>query len=215
MDRRTREAVRYLGYKNHAVDDHTLTLIQDSFQELDLVADKRIIYRIFDLDTDGREQLKIGSMTVSSRQLSRNLKGCCQVLLLGATLGTCVDQKMRRYSLDEMARAAVMQACAAALLEDYLDEWQEQYAQEMREKGLYLRPRFSPGYGDFSIRHQEMILRMLDAAKTIGLSMTDGCMLVPSKSVTAVLGMSRHETSCHRHGCEVCEKTDCEFRRQA
>lgn len=213
MDRRTREAVRYLGYKNHAVDDHTLTLIQSSFQELDLVADKRIIYRFFDLDTNDEGKLKIENMIISSRQLDKNLKGCHQVILLGATLGIRVDQIIHRYSLDEMARAAVLQACAAALLEDYLDEWQNQCAQQMMAQNLYLRPRFSPGYGDFSIGHQEMILRMLDAAKTIGLSMTDGCMLVPSKSVTAILGVSRYGTLCHRHGCEVCEKTDCEYRR--
>ena len=32
--------------------------------------------------------------------------------------------------------------------------------------GLYLRPRFSPGYGDFDIHYQEPIMRMLDCAKT-------------------------------------------------
>ena len=47
MDTRTKEAVRYLGYGNHAVDGQTLELIRDSFEELDRVADKRIIYRIF------------------------------------------------------------------------------------------------------------------------------------------------------------------------
>ena len=46
MDTRTKEAVRYLGYGNHAVDGQTLELIRDSFEELDRVADKRIIYRI-------------------------------------------------------------------------------------------------------------------------------------------------------------------------
>ena len=34
MDTRTKEAVRYLGYGNHAVDNHTLDLIEDSFREL-------------------------------------------------------------------------------------------------------------------------------------------------------------------------------------
>ena len=44
MDTRTKEAVRYLGYGNHAVDGQTLELIRDSFEELDRVADKRITY---------------------------------------------------------------------------------------------------------------------------------------------------------------------------
>ena len=33
MDKRTREAVRYLGYGNHAVDEDTLLLIESSFQK--------------------------------------------------------------------------------------------------------------------------------------------------------------------------------------
>ena len=49
MDKRTREAVRYLGYGNHAVDEDTLLLIESSFQELSEAADKRIVYRIFNL----------------------------------------------------------------------------------------------------------------------------------------------------------------------
>lgn len=213
MDRRTREAVRYLGYKNHAVDDHTLFLIHSSFQELEKEAQRRIVYRIFDLKTNGRQQIMIGNMKIESHSLGKNLKGCEKVVMLGATLGNRVDQLIRRYSLDEMARAVVLQSCAAVLLEDFLDEWQKKMEDSLLKEGYYLRPRFSPGYGDFSVRHQEEILRMLDSAKKIGLSMTEGCMLTPSKSVTAVMGMSREQTNCHRQGCETCEKKDCAYRR--
>ena len=63
----------------------------------------------------------------------------------------------------------------------------------MKKEGYYIRPRFSPGYGDFDIAHQDMILRMLDTAKKIGLTLTGGNMLTPSKSVTAVIGLSETE----------------------
>lgn len=46
MDARVREAVRYLGYGGHAVDEQTLALIEDSFTELEEAVGKRIIYRI-------------------------------------------------------------------------------------------------------------------------------------------------------------------------
>ena len=49
MDKRTLEAVRYLGYGTHAVDDQTLALIRDSFEDLERVAKRRIVYRIFKL----------------------------------------------------------------------------------------------------------------------------------------------------------------------
>ena len=99
------------------------------------------------------------------------------------------------------------------MLEEYLDEWQDNLGREMQKEGYYLRPRFSPGYGDFSIDHQDMILRMLGSAKKIGLSLTDGNMLTPSKSVTALIGLSREKVPCHTNGCEACQKTDCAYRR--
>ena len=54
---------------------------------------------------------------------------------------------------------------------------------------------------------------MLDAPKRIGLSVTDGNMLTPTKSVTAVIGVGRTQLSCHVKGCESCGKRDCAYRR--
>lgn len=33
MDARTKEAIRYLGYGRHAVDDHTLKLVESCFED--------------------------------------------------------------------------------------------------------------------------------------------------------------------------------------
>ena len=86
-------------------------------------------------------------------------------------------------------------------------------ADEMAPEYKGMRPRFSPGYGDFDIHHQEEILRMLDAHKKIGLSMTESYMLTPTKSVTALIGFAEKEMDCPKSGCEVCEKKDCIYRR--
>lgn len=213
MDARTKEAVRYLGYGRHAVDEHTLALVESSFAELDQSACGRIIYRIFDLEFRGDGHIIIGKLDITSRNLDKNLTGCEKAIVLGATLGAKVDLLLRKYAIGDMARVVALQACAAAMLEEYLDDWQEREEEKLNKEGYYMRPRFSPGYGDFSIEHQEMILRMLDTAKTIGLTMTDSSMLTPSKSVTAVIGLSRTDMSCHIKGCEACGKTDCIYRR--
>lgn len=213
MDTRTKEAVRYLGYGNHAVDNHTLDLIEDSFRELDQVGRMKIVYRIFDVSMEKDGHLTIGKLEIDSKNLSRNLKGCDQAIVLGATLGTGVDMLIRKYSLTDMARVVVLQACGAAMLEEELDQWQEKIADQFLKENLYLRPRFSPGYGDFSIEHQTMVVRMLDASKKIGLTVTDSLMLSPSKSVTAVIGISETKRICTVKGCEACTKTDCEYRR--
>lgn len=213
MDARIKEAVRYLGYGNHAVDEQTLALVEDSFDELDRAAERRIIYRIFDLVRGEQGSLTLGKMNIVSENLYKNLRDCKEALLLGATLGIGVDLLLKRYSLTDMSRAVVLQAAAAAMLEEYLDECQKKLGAELEAEGKYLRPRFSPGYGDFDIRHQDMILRMLHADKSIGLTMTDSFMLTPTKSVTAVIGISRKKDNCPVQGCEACGKKDCIYRR--
>lgn len=189
MDRRTKEAVRYLGYKQIAIDEKTLAMIQETFDELDKICVLKSNYRIFEL-SEKDDELQIGNLQIKSKSLQKNLKRCTQVVLFGATMGIDVDRQIRTYELTDMARAVVMQACATAVLEEYCDKVQEEIAMELPMKNLYLRPRFSPGYGDFSLLHQKDILSMLDASKTIGLAMTDGYMLTPTKSITAVIGIS-------------------------
>ena len=212
MDIRTREAIRYLGYGKHAIDERTSELIQCSFEELEQVSDAKFIYRIFEISELNTNELMIGTLKVQSEKLYRNLHGCHAVVLFCATLGTGVDLLMKRYTVTDMAKTAVLQACAAALLEEYCDNIQKQIATELA-KGEYLRPRFSPGYGDFSILHQKDLLQMVDASKKIGLSMTDGYMLTPMKSITALIGISYESADCHMSGCKVCSRTDCAYRR--
>lgn len=213
MDIRTKEAVRYLGYGKHAVDERTKLLISDSFRELEQAASAKSVYRIFDLNVTGTNQLTIGKLNIKSRHLSKNMRGCGQSVVFAATLGTGADMLMKKYSLTDMAKVVVLQACAAAMLEEYCDACQNQIGKMLAKECLYLRPRFSPGYGDFGIEHQEMLLRMLEAAKTIGLTLTNGGMLTPMKSVTAVIGVSEEKVPCHFKGCEECGKSDCIYRR--
>lgn len=212
-ERMEREAVRYLGYGKQAVDKTTLWMIRDSFEELEGIAKKRIVYRVFDLKAVSGGCVEAGNMRIESKSLAKNLKGCERVIVLGATLGVEVDLIMKRYSYTDMARTVVLQACAAAMLEEYLDECQIEIGNEMAEEGYFLRPRFSPGYGDFSILHQKDILVMADTARRIGLTMTESSMLTPTKSVTALIGLSKEKKDCHIKGCEVCEKKDCPYRR--
>ena len=212
MDRRIKEAIRYLGYKTTTIDEKILSIIQESFQELDEISELKSTYRTFEL-SEKDDELQIGNLQIKSKSLQKNLKRCTQVVLFGATMGIDVDRQIRTYELTDMARAVVMQACATAVLEEYCDKVQEEIAMELPMKNLYLRPRFSPGYGDFSITHQKEILEMLDAPKRIGLTMTDAYMLAPTKSVTAVIGVSKTKEPCHRKGCEECTKADCLYRR--
>ena len=208
-----REAARYLGYHGTKPDETVAALIDDCIAEVEAAAVPRSIHERFPLIFHGEEGFQIASLHLRSRSLQRNLAGCDEVFLFAATLGIAVDTLIKRAALMDSAKGAVMQASAAAVIEAFCDEENEKMRAEMRSEGLYLRPRFSPGYGDLSLDCQRDFLNILKTQKNIGLTVTDSGLMIPIKSVTAIIGISRVNTSCYLQGCEVCTKTDCSFRR--
>lgn len=166
-------------------------------------------------DTHPQAQLlQIAGMKIRSRSLSINLRGCYSVYLMAATLGIGPDRLIARASVNRMSRAVIYQAAAAAMIETWSDEVNSRIIQEAAKEGLFCRPRFSPGYGDFSLTYQSDFARILRIQKEIGVSLTESMLMMPSKSVTAVIGLSRRDEKCVLHGCEVCSKADgCAFSR--
>jgi hypothetical protein len=59
--------------------------------------------------------------------------------------------------------------------------------QEAAKRKLAALPRFSPGYGDFPLGLQPKLLGVLDAERRLGLTVTPAHLLLPRKSVTAVI----------------------------
>ena len=212
MDKKRREAIRYLGFGRNAADERTYELIEASFDDLNRETSPRFVYRIFDLDHSVDGLLRVGTMEIQSKSLLRNLKGCGQVVLFGATLGAGVDRLIRRVSLTDMARAVVLDSFASVAVEQVCQKVDEILAEKY--SGKYMTFRFSPGYGDYPIEMQKEYLRILDAPRKIGLTTGDSCLLVPSKSVTAVLGISDNPIERRKRGCAICSmKGKCRFRR--
>lgn len=210
-----KEILRYLGYKKtQNAEEAILSLIDSCIEELKNTVSMKSIYSIFDLNIKGYS-IQIGdTFFIQSKNLSKNLQDCEKIILFAATLGPQPDLLMKRYTFIDMTRVAVLQAAAAAMIEEYCDECQRKIEQEQKKKKLYLRPRFSPGYGDFDIKYQQQMISILDCPRKIGLTLTDSFILAPSKSVTAVIGLSQKKKNCHIKGCEMCNQLDCAFRRE-
>ncbi len=117
------------------------------------------------------------------------------------------------------AMGTMLQAAAAALLEAAVDDSVEALAEEYKREGLHLLQRYSPGYGDCPLTCQQNLLRLLDSARRIGLTCTNGNMLTPTKSITAFIGLSpatggnNPDGGCKANRCTVCNLTDCPYRR--
>ena len=207
------EIFRYLGIKGGEPDERTRDLAEQAIAELEGVVTPRFFWREWPFKRIDEEWSDFTCFTVKSRNLAKNLAGCGKVILFAATLGEGADYLIRRYSRVEVSRSVAVQAASAAMIEAFCREKNGELKELFRKDGWYLRPRFSPGYGDFSLEYQKLFCEVLQAEKTVGITLTDSLLMVPSKSVTAVIGAAREKRECEPEGCEACPDTGCPFRR--
>jgi hypothetical protein len=214
-----KEVQRYMGY--HGIVDIAPEMqekIHKAIEHLGTQSHPRIIskeYRITVAEKTVTLHAENEDVTFESEGLVRNLTGCCGAVLLAATIGPACDMLVRRASITSAADSAVYQAAGAAAIEAFLDDYNDKLKASYEARGLFLRPRFSPGYGDLKLEHQKDWFRLLDITKQIGIELTDSLLMVPTKSVTAIIGIGIDETKTGCTGCKGCNRHDtCEFSKE-
>ena len=178
------EILRYLRTSSKTDDERLLALIDDCCDEVNKCVSPKTLHRIFDCRVS-EDAVIIGNLEFKSRRFAENMSGCERVCVFGATLGTECDRLLRTYSSNDISRAMVLQACLASKIEEVCDELED----TLKAQGMSLRQRYSPGYFDLNISENKKIFSLLELTKRIGLTITDTCQMVPTKSVTAFIGI--------------------------
>ena len=184
-----KEIERYLGYQKIRPDDSVRAIMDEAVAEMTQVMTPRSVHKIFDIESLTGDTISFAGLTIKSEGLARNLSGCDKVVMAAFTIGIGVDRLIRRYERSDIMRAAVLQAAGAAAVEEYCDMINEQIRCYAEATGHSLKPRFSPGYGDLPLDLQKDFERILGMNKNCGISLTDSLLMIPSKSVTAFIGM--------------------------
>jgi len=146
------------------------------------------VWRRFEIN-DGAIGSEDARLEISGK-LARHLDGCRDACLVCGTIGAGFDAFQRRASVSSGVDALIVQAVGAALIEKWMDETEVEIVKELAPDES-LVPRYSPGYGDFPLAAQRTLLALLDAPHTTGVSLTDTLLMVPSKSVSAIIGVKK------------------------
>ena len=208
------EILRYLGYKGNRPDENVMRLVLACSAEINDIADYHACRERVPL-TDTENGILLQDVLLPGKAIRRNLDGCREAFAFAATVGPAVDRRIAMLKYREPAKALVMDAAASAAVEAFCDEINDAWEKDSLAEGKFLRLRFSPGYGDLPISVQKDLLRLLDAAHLAGITLTDSMMMIPRKSVSAVIGIADECTQREKSGCAACAKKDCAFRRSA
>jgi len=140
------------------------------------------------------------------------LKDCEKVVLFCATISNGADKLIRSAQVSNMAEALVLDSLASVAIEQVCDEVEKIIRSAY--PNMYSTWRFSPGYGDLPITTQAEFLNVLNAPKRIGLTTNSSFILTPSKSVTAIVGLSKTPIIRKNRNCEDCNIAEtCAYRK--
>ena len=189
------EVLRYLGYKKELVTTEDIAQVQALLPEARAAIKAAACWGRFEVELLEEDRIRFPYGQVVSRDLWKNLTNGSQptssreVFLFAATIGLAYDRLVQRARITSMAKASFLNAIGAAAVENVCDQLNEELCRIAAADGKSLRPRYSAGYGDFSLENQRGIFDLLSPAKHIGLTLKDNLIMVPEKSVTAVIGL--------------------------
>lgn len=175
-----KEILRYSGMKGENLE--ITEIIKECLNEINSL-DYRVCYAVVDISV--KNGVDFNAFKVNSIDLSKNLNGYNKAVVFVATVGIEIDRLIKKYSVLSPVKAVIFQAIGAERIESLCNT----FCKDLKGEYSVVAPRFSAGYGDFSLEYQTEIFKILNPEKYIGVTLLDSKLMLPSKSVTAVVGV--------------------------
>lgn len=206
------EVLRYLGYAGQSLEDDLSTRIDAIITRCESELTPKSVAAYFDIAAtklDGNKPaiaLLDTPLVFEGEDISRRLDGAKSCAVFACTLGAKSEQELARLKATGSLDALIYDAACSALVELAADDVEAEIIAEAHSQKRFTNDRYSPGYGDFPLTVQPQLLKALRAYERIGLTTTETNLLLPTKSVTAVVGIfeqppteskSRDCASCH------------------
>lgn len=174
------EILRYARCNNPSVVENEL--LDECILEVTPVLNYKVCYTI--LECENSDVTTIGGVSFNSKDLKKCLDGCKKTAIFVATIGMGIDRLIKKYSTVSPTKALFMQAIGAERVESLCDEFCK-----FLSLTYNTTPRFSPGYGDLSLQYQKDVFDILEPTRHVGVYLLDTLLMVPSKSVSAIVGI--------------------------
>lgn len=216
------EMLRYLGYRGQELTEELEGRIDGVVERVERDLRPNGVFAVYPIadvrDGDApRVELAGANVVLEGSSIREHLDGAREVALMAVTLGAKSEQELRRLSAVDPLAAVLYDAACSSLVEAAADAWEDEAVAEAVRRGLVTNWRFSPGYGDLPLSAQPAIVRALRADVRLGLTVLDSNLLLPTKSVTAVIGLFDQEPPKKGEAvpCASCSlRATCEMRKR-
>ena len=208
------ETRRYAGLRKAQNFDEKNIL--DACEEALLLLNVRGIYKIYDYDCEKHIVESAPPFEIVGNSIIKHLAGCEKVACIAVTVGENIENEVtKKFEAGNYVSSVLLDAAATAAVEQAADEMEKAINRVVAKESLKMRWRFSPGYGDWKLDNQKNFFYVTGAPE-IGMNLTESLMLMPRKSVTAIIGLEKIVSDKSnvkiKKSCANCSKVNCHSR---
>ena len=154
------------------------------------------------------------SIALQSHVIARLLERCCMAAIFVVTIGSHLEETACRLAEDRLIlQSYVLDAIGSEAVERVAAYVEEMTRETARADGLVISNRFSPGYCDWDVSQQKVIFEAVNAY-SIGVRLTEQCLMVPQKTISGIIGIGPSEGNVEDYNpCRTCDRLNCLGRR--
>lgn len=190
---RIEEVRRYLGeYRNITeISSEINSLIERLTMFSRSLINPSATSRSYKILSKGEESVETEVANLPGKDIAKLLKSSFEVIFCATTIGIELEEEINRLLNEKkILEATILDAIGSTAADTAMDYLNNLLKAEATRKGLSLTRRYSPGYGDFPLSTQESLVRF-SGGEALGIRVSPSYMLIPRKSVTAIIGVMK------------------------
>lgn len=212
------EVFRYLGYseKRSMLSGNIERAIYNTIQEYrPLIKADAVVETLPVTFENATIHIKGTDFIISAADVVEKFAGSEFISFIAVTLGKTLEELTSQlFAQDEYTQAVILDAICTDGVEQATNYLNDLLRQEAYQQGYQLTQRYSPGYGQWHVENQAQILSILNAEQ-LDITMTEGYMLNPQKTITAIIGWKPFGCDLfmpEEDKCAQCNLENCQFR---
>ena len=209
------ELLRYAGL--HKVKNIDEKILNEVCEEAKLLIKIRGIWKIYNYNCEKQKILSEPPVKIEGKSIENHLKLCEKVICVAVTIGEDITNEVTaHFNKGNYFFSILLDAAATTIVEQVADEMEKYIEPQILKEGYKMKWRFSPGYGDWSLNQQPDLFK-LAGAEEIEMKLSESLMLIPRKSITAIIGLIKNNSydkkNNHKSDCANCDKIECISRK--
>jgi len=164
-----KRVLRSIGYKRKSVNSSLEKVIAAEKKKLGNLIRPLSIYTIIYYSETNKHAI---------------FKDAVKVALCVCTIGPDLEKEVEDLTKkNDLLKALILHSIGSEAVEEVAIQSDKSIAEEAIKMHLWPSKRFSPGYGEWDLKEQQFIFKMLPA-KEIGVRLNESFMMIPRKSIS-------------------------------